>query len=566
MKALGIDIGEDSIKIAEVAQNKKHITVTAVYEKKFSPEISEHDREIEAIEYIRLITSKLDPESKRIVMALKQDKVTVRRKQFPFSDRVKILKSLSFEMEEDIPFDPDLCLFDAKTILTEGFGAHVLAVAAPKSQIEKTLNLSKDFGFDPSLLTVDGLALTNLLEDWEAAPPQYPTATGPLSYNPSEEKIDDSVPLNQIQITLNIGHKKTLLCAQIENRVVFVRSLMWGGDQLIQELVRKFQLPYLEAQRMLQTDASLLLSKSGESFETTNIANTLEKSLREFIRDLQMSFLEIQSEFHGQIQNIYLTGGLSQLPNLGAYLTQHLEVSCNAVSLVDQYVDAQHIQAHGISLGDVRSRFATAIGIALEAFKKPRNPSLQFIKGEFASDNNKFKQFWNDWGNTAYVGLSAIIILFVWGFFRTDFSTVLVEKGDEALKKQAKTVAQLPNKRANEKGVKNYIKENKKLNQEYKLLNKVVGMNSALDVLKKISESSPSKAQAKIDIVELQITDDLVKMVGYANSPREVDLIAQNLTQISLDKKITQETPSLPSQANRVAFSMSFRTDRGIAK
>lgn len=572
MRALGIDIGEDSIKIAEVVQNKKSVYVTAVYEKKLSQQVTAHDREIEAIEYVRSIAPKLDFGSARVVMALKQDKVTVRKKQFPFADRLKILKSLSFEMEEDIPFDPDLCLFDAKTILTEGLSAHVLAVAAPKTHIEKSLSLAKDFGVEPYTLTVDGIAFSNLLEAWDQAPPQYPTAQGPLSFNPDEEVPDTEETEggtklgSPITVTLNIGHKKTLLLAQIEGRLVFVRSLMWGSDYIIQEFVRKFQLPYLDAQRMLQTEAALLLSKSNQDFETANTASTIEKSMRDLVRDLQMSFLELQSEFHGEIKNVYLTGGLSLLPNVGSFLTQHLEVACNPVSVLDHLIDQGSIQTNNIPIEAVKSRFATAVGIAIEAFKKPKNPALQFMKGEFVAENNRLKQFWTDWGLAVKTAAAAVIVFFIWGSFRESMTTTLAEKGDEALSTQAKNVARLPRKQANEKGVKKYISENKKRAQEFKLLSQVASMNSALDVLKKISEVSPDKSQSKIDITQLEISDDNVKIVGYANSPREVTLLNQRLSTMALNKKVLEETPTLPSQPNRVAFSLSLKTDRGLLK
>jgi len=159
-----------------------------------------------------------------------------------------------------------------------------------------------------------------------------------------------------------------------------------------------------------------------------------------------------------------------------------------------------------------------------------------------------------------------VLLFFIWGSFRESMTTTLAEKGEEALTVQAKNVARLPKKQANEKGVKKYISDNKKRAQEFKLLNQVAGMNSALDVLKKISEVSPDKSQSKIDIMQLQITDDNVKITGYANSPREVTLMNQRLSSMALNKKVTEETPALPSQPNRVAFSLSLKTDRGLLK
>ena len=565
MRALGIDFGEDSIKIVELNQTKKNIYVSAVYEKKLSAEVSEHDREIEAIEYVRQTLSRIDISNVRIVTSLKQDKVTVRKKQFPFADRSKILKSLSFEMEEDIPFDPDLCLFDSKAILYEGFSAHVLAIAAPKSHIEKSLSLAKDFGIEPYTLTVDGLAFTNLVEDLDGIVPTYPADTGPFS-NPTADDPENQVLAapTALQITLNIGHKRTLLCAQIDQRVVSVRSLMWGADFIIQEIVRKYQVPYVEAQKILQTQASLLLVKTGQDYDTANLASTIEKPLREFIRDLQMSFLEIKSEFLGEIQSVQLSGGLSLLPNIGAFLTQNLEVACNTVSLVDRYLDSTKANTFEIPLESIQTRFASAIGIALEAFKKPRNPALQFMKGEFAGDNNKLNLFWQNWGAVLQIAAAGLIVFFTWGSLRETFSTDLAAKSEDALKQQAKSVARLPNRQANERGVKKYITDNKKKAQEFKSLSKVASLNSPLDILKQVSEASPSKDQVQIDLTSFEIKDDLVKIAGYATSPREVTLLSQRLSTLAVDKKTKEEAPHLPATPNKVAFSISFKTDRGL--
>ena len=122
MRSIGIDLGEDSIKIVELIQNKKSISLNSLYERKLSSASSPQDRELEAIEFVRSVVAQHDFSGARFCMALRQDKVTVRTKTFPFSDRIKIQKSLSFEMEEDIPFDPDQCLFDYKTISFEGNG------------------------------------------------------------------------------------------------------------------------------------------------------------------------------------------------------------------------------------------------------------------------------------------------------------------------------------------------------------------------------------------------------------------------------------------------------------
>ncbi len=560
MRSIGIDLGEDSVKIVELIQNKKTITLNSLFEKKLSAASSPQDQEIESIEFVRSVIAQNDFSGSRFCMALRQDKVTVRTKTFPFSDRIKIQKSLSFEMEEDIPFDPDMCLFDYKTISYEGNSATVLALAVPKIHIEKALSLAKDFGVELSLLTVEGFAFSNLLENWQDAAPHVQTSASEIEI-PNEDTAFRT--RNKIDIILSIGHKKTLMSGLSNGRVIFVRSLMWGADSILQEMLKRYQLPYVEAQKILQTNASLYLTKQNRSFEEINLAGTIEQSLRELVRDLQMSFLELQSATFSQIQNVYLTGGLSQLPNLGPFLTQQLEVACNPIQLLNPYLKADY----GIySIETIQLQFANAIGIALEAYKKPRNPSLQLIKGEFLNQNNKFKVFWEDWGSITQVVIASFIVLVTWGYFREDFSRLLEEKGVEALNAQAKSVARLPKKQANEKGVIKYIKDHKKQTQEMKLVTQIASMNSAMEILKKISDQAPGKDQAKIDLVQFNVRDEMVQLSGYANSPKEITLLSERLASLSVNNKVSQDQTALAAVPNRVAFTLSFKTDRGLVK
>jgi hypothetical protein len=43
-------------------------------------------------------------------------------------------------------------------------------------------------------------------------------------------------------------------------------------------------------------------------------------------------------------------------------------------------------------------------------------------------------------------------------------------------------------------------------------------------------------------------------------------LMNQRLATMAINKKVTEETPQLPAQPNRVAFALSLKTDRGLLK
>lgn len=557
MRSIGLDIGEYSVKLVELVQNKKIVTLTQIQEKQLSQNVSQEDKELEVIEFVRAFLESGDFSQSRWILAVRQDQVTTRYKTFPFSDRLKIQKSLSFEMEEDIPFDTDACLFDSKVVHTQGPSADVLATAVPKTHIEKIISLTANFGVQAHAISVEGLAFANLVEDWDAAPP---VLTQDILLN------DPQTRKRHIQVILNIGHKRTLFTAYENNRLIFTRSLYWGANQLVQDIIRKQEISYVEALKVLHSQGVVLLNSENTSFEQSQLSGILTVSLRELVRDIQMTLLELQSEFNADITALHFTGGASLIPNLGGFLTQHLEIPCNPIQLLQNYTAGITAQSSPQQTREIESRFTTAVAIAIEGFKKPRNPATNLLKGEFARQNENLKQFWLQWGSVAQVALAALILLFFWASFRDSFSLTLADKGDEAIRTQAKAVAKLPNRQANESGVRRYIRDNKKKAAELKLVAQVAQINSALDLLKKVSESAPQKNQVKVDIMTFQVKDDFVQLLGYANSPKEVTDLAENLKSLSVDGVVNSQPASLTPVPNRVTFNISFKADRGIVR
>ena len=103
LKSLGIDIGSSSVKIVEMQSTSKGFQVSQFFEHTLNV-VPGVDQELEIIEFLRDFTSHYDPNQTRFVVGLRQDRVALRNKFFPFNDRIKIFKSLAFELEEDLPF------------------------------------------------------------------------------------------------------------------------------------------------------------------------------------------------------------------------------------------------------------------------------------------------------------------------------------------------------------------------------------------------------------------------------------------------------------------------------
>ncbi|WP_373999421.1 pilus assembly protein PilM [Bdellovibrio bacteriovorus] len=553
MKSVGIDIGSSSIKIVEMTSSSKGFQVTQFIEHALNIAPGA-DQELEVIEFLRNFTATYDANQTKFVLALRQDRVAIRNKFFPFNDRIKISKSLAFELEEDLPFSSENAVFDAKIVRTVGGGAEVLACAAPKVHVQNCIQRGQDAGIDPAIVSAEGTALANVFEKWNEAPP----ALLPPNIALNDE---DNRPVRHVQLILNIGHSRTLVSAFEGNSLIAVRSVLWGGKNIAEAISKKYEIPFLEAIKELQTKAFILTNKQGATFDQVTFSDTIAKSVRELARDLQLSILELKSEFNAQIDSIGLTGGVSQIQNIGPFLTQILEVPVNRTSTLDLIPNVlfERSAYNGAKAG-------VALGLAIEGFKKPRNPPVNFLRGEFAKENHQMKMFWEKWGHTAKVVAAAVLVLFVYTSLRESFSVSLADRTQEVLKDQAKTVAGLRGRNASESGIRKYIRDNKKRAADLKTLASVANMNSALDVIKKVNDATPAKTAVTLDVQQLSVTDALVQMQGYVNTPQEASLLQQSLTNITSDGQVRTQRSTLKPLNGRTAFSFSFNVDRGIQK
>lgn len=553
MRSIGIDIGSSSIKVVEVLATSKGFQVTQCFERALGLNPA-HDQEIEIIEFLREISGKYDPAQTRYCLSLRQDQVSIRNKIFPFSDRMKISKSLAFELEEEIPFSGDNSVFDAKIVRTIGNTAEVLACAAPKHHVKTLLQRCADANIDPALISTEGTAFANIYEKWNEAPPSGPA----IETNLLE---DQEKPERNVFLTLNMGHTRTLVCAFEGSSLIGVRTILWGAKNIADAVAKKYEIPYLDALKEVQNKAFILTNKQGATFDQITFSETIAKSVRELVRDLQLSILEFKSEFNAIITQIGVTGGSSGIKNLGPFLTQQLELPVNKVYPLDLIPNVLFEKSPRTD-----ATFGLALGIAIEGLKKPRNPAINFLKGEFAKQNNYMRNMWEKWGPTFKVATAALVVFFIYSMLRETFSMNLADRAEEALKTQAKNVAHLTGKKATESNIKKYIRDNKKLAADLRTLSNVATMNSAMEILKKVTDAAPAKNNVTLDVKGVHVRDADVSIEGYVNNNNELTTLQTALGSLSVDGKVNKGSTVLPGKAGKTAFSFSFKVDRGITK
>lgn len=556
MKVLGVDLGTYSVKVAELDVSSKGSVFSNFYEFPLSPD-PQRDRALETLEILRRISAQVEPGT-RWVVGLSQDRVSVHNKRFPFRERAKILKSLAFELEDDIPLDIDETIFDAKIIEYRGPFTDVLTVAAPVEAVENLLGVCKDGDFDPEIVSVEALALSNCFEPWDQPIPEGQTP------NPDQTAILES---SGARVVLHMGHTRTNMLVYREGVLIAVRSLLWGGADIVDALSRAFGVPVFEAIKILRDKSFILMNSAGASKDQLLLSRTVSTAIDQLLREVKLSLLELRATYTLHFEKVELTGGVSQIQNLGAYITQGLEIPANVAHPLQSMQSGQALRSIRVDVTqNLEAVSAVAIGLALEGAKKPRNPAINLRKGDFARENESLRLFWETWRVPIQVAATAFFLFFVYSIVRDSMATTLNEQADEKIAEVAKNVAQLKGANASESGLTRYISSQKKKIADSEALQKAERITSAMDIVatlsSKLTVAGPATQPSGFDVSRLQIDNGDVTIEGRVmapGTPAKVESVLRDMAKQGSLK--SQPTGTVPA-GEGTAFSFKFQIER----
>ena len=556
MKSVGIDIGSYCVKVMEINSSSKGFQLVHFYthELTIKPNTDTH---FEVIEFLRGLVSKYDLAQTQFVVGVRQDKVAVRQKTFPFVERNKIARTLPLELEDEIPFSIENAVFDFKLQNITPPTAEVLAFAVKKEEVARIVQVMKECNIQADIVSNEGSAFANLIEKWNE--PIVPR----LAVTSTNVVLDEITQIvsKKVTLILNMGHSHTLVSIFDAGKLISVRTILWGGKYIGEAIAKKYNLPLSDAHKELESKGFILTKKQELSPESKAFSDIISRGVRDFIRDLQISILEIKSEHGCEIGKIEITGGMSLVQGMAPYLTQNLEIPCNRMNVLDSY---GQIYFEKNELNDVRC--AISLGLAIEGIKKPRNPATNFLKDEFAVKDTRLQEFWGSWATTLQIMFSVFVLLFVWSMLRVDFSDVLNTDVGAKLKVAARDALGLSGKTSGQANISKALKNNKVTVSDFKSAEIYYQMNSAVEILKKLSDTLPSKVSAQIDIVRFQVLDQALVVEGYVQNAQQREQVFESLKPLALNETVQRNPGSLPAFGTRVPFSFSMNVDRGIKK
>ncbi|MBF0492750.1 MAG: pilus assembly protein PilM [Deltaproteobacteria bacterium] len=518
---LALDLGSYSIKLTRAERSMGEFAISDFFEIPFE------QHEALSPEQVISVTLKKFFEEHPLsydtaITALSGTETALRTLDFPFTQAAKIDSAIDFELETFVPFPvEDLCI-DYIPIQKKASQTTVIAAYTPKAQIAKFLGMLSEANFDPRYVGVESLDLANLYHS-RMLPPQGCYAL------------------------LDLGHSKTQLTLLSGGELKLARTISIGGKHITEAIAKVMEVDFSRAQQIKHSEGQI--SAFDSSSELTEAIQEVVDQILVQVRQTLFAFYEKGGSV---IEAVFLCGGTSRLSGIDQYLSTVLKLNVSPLDVLD------YSFSHLKDPETARVLIAPCVAMVLRAVYPGKTVSLNFRRDEFAYTRDiqaisaEFKP----------MAIAAIVVL-VLGVVYFSFSLYLLGDREQKLNKSVASLltqglTNLP-KKVPEKmtDAQNLIKD--RISKSQDELSKLQSDSalSALEILRMISMGLPSRQDLKLDVDDLNIATDHVRLEGRTVSYEAVDKVKSSLEKISQFKNVQTGNVRKGVQ-DEIKFSLSF--------
>ncbi len=337
--------------------------------------------------------------------------------------------------------------------------------------------------------------------------------------------------------------------------MIAVRNLDWGAQMITNALASKYSLNPVQARKEMEKKAFILLDKERAQKDQVIFSDTIVSALLPLTDALRLALLEVQSQFKIKWVRAHLVGGGAQVKGLGPFLTQKLEVPFNLFHHFQLLSDIRFEQ-------DAQKEMvcATALGLALEGLKKPRNPAVNFLRGEFAIQSKTLQQLWERWAYTAKLCAVAFVAFMVYASLRQSLMDNAVIESEIVLKQQAQTIANKRGAEASPSRLRKFLSQHQKEVRARGKARELMNLKSPLDFINSLSQDLPSSAG--LEVKNLFIDEDFLEIHGDVRSKAFANQVESVLKSLSQDNRVTPVRIKTPVTIGKTGFSYRVRINR----
>lgn len=285
-KLLGLDIGTNSIKIAEleVTGNSASLVNFGFLSTPINSVAPEEIKDVYALgSAISSLVSEMKTKRKTVCVGLSGTSVIIRKITMPKMEDKLLKEQIKFEAEQYIPFDINNISLTHVVLnkMSQGPTMDVLLVAAQNEIMTQYMSLIENANLKSSIMDVAGFALANVFE---------------FNYGKSPEP--------NIGI-FNFGASVTNFVVISHGEVVFCRDILVGGANYTNEISKNLGISVNEAE-------ALKVSASSKKDVPEEVNMHIQITTDSIIEEIKNSLDLLNVSTNGiSVSKFYYTGGAS---------------------------------------------------------------------------------------------------------------------------------------------------------------------------------------------------------------------------------------------------------------
>jgi type IV pilus assembly protein PilM len=517
---LGIDLGSYSVKIAQLERGFGEFKLVNFFEVPLVAEEILTYQESASAALNKFISENPIPFD-TCVLSLPANVVSFRTLELPFDNPKKIAQTLEFELESLIPFEIEDLLFDYALVESGKGISKALTTYIPEHAFGDFLKRIEKTGLEPRYIGVDATDLS-FLPNLGVLPPQGRYAI------------------------LDLGHTKTNFIFMDGGKVKTVRSFSWGGDRLTRTIERVGKMDYEAGERFKHSQAKVQKGSSNE------ILAALYKEFEDFGLQIRQTLFAFYESGEEPLEALYLCGGTSRMSGVESFFSALLNVNVSSLDVLDDsYTELRERER-------ARPIIPTALGAALHGVFPNKGLKFNFRQGVYAYKKD-MEQLGGTLKKIGVMAASVVGIGLIYFFIAYSSLSSQVETMNRDVTKLVKSsVKDIPKKgmQSTKSALAMLDTKIAGLNDRLKLAEGGGGMSS-LQILKLVSGAMPPRDQLTMEVDDLNITPDRVRVEGRVNSYEAVDKIKSSIEKVPQFKNV-QTGNVRKGIKDEIKFSLSF--------
>ena len=383
--SVGIDIGINSVKIAELSQegvNKYALKKAITHYNPVNWDISEEKREAELAEFIKGIRERYGiARGKSVVIALPSNSVFVRYVDILETKRTKESDLIEYEARQQIPLSLDDVSWDYKILEEDSDrGKKALLIAVKKGIVENAVEHVKQGGLVARSVS---LSLFCLLD---------------VAQQKAVSKRSEGI------VVIDIGLESTGIIIS-RGKHVWLRSFTFAGRNFTDSIAEAAEVDYSHAEMIKKEGPSSLNLRGEDVVEKVKeaIVCNLENLVAEVERTLNYYKMEyittdpLMSEESFKKFHIFLTGGGSKIEEIAGFFEKKLDMSVSVLNVFDRVkVDEKKIKKGDLGgvnnevkdiTAEIDPLLSVAVSAAMVGFSKT-DTGINFLKKNIAAQRS----------------------------------------------------------------------------------------------------------------------------------------------------------------------------------